>query len=217
MENYWATEKIFNSKVYNKSMVDAAETLIAKIQLKYTITEFHTTSYQSSAPTLDDWQDGMAYLTNINFWLADPSEKIKIPIGDIIDIVDTVNSNHTLAVRYKTGAYPNIKNMTAFLNAPDSTLNYFKYKLFAITKKKPEVKQDFQNIEKKLVVLLYMGTSEVKSLQFFLGTTSDRINASMNSLKEKGYVDSRGKLTPEGHKYARQIREIELREKIGAP
>ncbi|MFA5772167.1 MAG: hypothetical protein WC974_05510 [Thermoplasmata archaeon] len=198
-------------------MAEAAETLIAKIQLKYNIKEPHAFSNQSGVSTSSDWRDGMGYLTNISFWLADSSKSIKVPVGDIIDVVDTINENHTLVVRYRAGTYPDIKSMTAFLNAPDSVLNYFKHKLFTTIKKKPEVKQDSPALEKKLVILLYMGTSDVQSLQFFLGTTADRINALTGSLKEKGYVDSRGRLTPEGHKYARQIREVEMRDRIGAP
>lgn len=198
-------------------MAEAAETLISKIQLKYNIKEPYAFSQQSGVSASSDWRDGMAYLTNMNFWLADSSKSIKVPVGDIIDVVDTINENHTLTVRYRAGTYPDIKSMTAFLNAPDSVLNYFKHKLFTITKKKPEVKQDSPALEKKLVILLYMGTSDVQSLQFFLGTTADRINAIIGSLKENGYIDARGRLTPEGHKYARQIREAEMRDRIGAP
>ena len=175
------------------------EKLVVKLQLKYMRLSPSDEGLISSV-----WTDCMFYLTTENIWYVDKEGKNQIPLDSIGKINDkpATKTSYVLILHIGEGQ---VREVLYFAGAR-SVIASIKHKINVLTNRAVKVEKEPNEVEKKLLMLLYMGITDHQSMSFFLGVSKDRIGPFFETLKSRGFLDGVGALTLDGMDYARKIK-----------
>ena len=157
------------------------------------------------------WIDGIVYLTTENLYFSFSDKKSRLSLSKIIDVKNSyVPPRHIIIISYSVSD----RREHLIISSTRESVGSLKHRILVLTGKKANVKEAPGELEKKLLMLIYIGVEDIPSIKFFLNIEGNKVSEVFHMLKEKGYTDDIGKLTYEGTSLARKLKELESAESV---
>ena len=153
------------------------------------------------------WVETVLTLTGKEIIFTFADKHAIIPVENITEIhaitdkkIFKVKKN-CIAIGYKTQSG---EKGYALIRGPELLISALRCALIVLSGTEIKVEQPLSNVEKGLVLLLFLNVKNKKTQEFLLATFGKELQNALESLKEKGYIDSEHNLTPKGIKFLRE-------------
>ncbi|MEM4292841.1 MAG: hypothetical protein QXJ27_01550 [Thermoplasmata archaeon] len=153
------------------------------------------------------WVDTIFTLTSKELIFTFEQKHAIIPIENITEIRAIPESQELrvrkgcIAVGYSTKKG---ESGYALLRGPELLISALRCALLVLSGKKTRVEQPLTQVERGLVLLLYLNVRNKKTQEFLLATFGEEIKEALAALRQKGYIDEESNLTPKGIKFLRE-------------
>lgn len=92
----------------------------------------------------------------------------------------------------------------ALIRGPELLISAVRCALIVMTGKETKIEQPLTQVERGLVLLLYLNVRNKKTQEFLLATFGEELKDAIEALKQKGYINEESNLTPKGIKFLRE-------------
>ncbi|MEM3739010.1 MAG: hypothetical protein QW204_04580, partial [Thermoplasmata archaeon] len=92
----------------------------------------------------------------------------------------------------------------ALLRGPELLISALRCALIVMTGKETKLEQPLTQVERGLVLLLYLNVRNKKTQEFLLATFGNELKEAIATLQQKGYIDAESNLTPKGIKFLKE-------------
>ncbi|MCX8173763.1 MAG: hypothetical protein N3F63_04040 [Thermoplasmata archaeon] len=164
--------------------------------------------YRESPEYVDSgWIDATFTLTSKELIFTFEQKHAIIPIESITEIRAIPETREIrvrkgcIAIGYSTkkGEYG-----YALLRGPELLVSALRCALIVMSGKETKVEQPLTQVERGLVLLLYLNVRNKKTQEFLLATFGNELKDALGALQRKGYIDEESNLTPKGIKFLKE-------------
>ncbi|MGC8913330.1 MAG: hypothetical protein ACP5JR_04110 [Thermoplasmata archaeon] len=153
------------------------------------------------------WVEATFTLTNREIIFTVNEKHATIPLETITEI-RTLSESEIFKVRKGVIAigFTTRKGELGYslIRGPELLISALRCALIVISGKETRVEQPLSQVERGLVLLLFLNVRNKKTQEFLLAAFGDELKDALNTLQQKGFIDEEHNLTPAGIKFLKE-------------